>query len=303
VHTTSDPGAGPGDWRETAVGVREIRTDFAESAQGVATDGHRWFVVSNREIAGLMRQVTDPLSLLDPYRNCRRVGVYAPDGTKEREVGPDPDIWSELVRRNREAARKAGKKQAIHLGAPGWARDALLVPTQRPSGVWVLYDDLSRQEWWPDPAPVRPERFSWIALGPDSGLLYTSLHWAPRELQALEWQTLRRVPDRDITLGAATPKLDRVQGGAFTPAGRVLLTSSNAGGQVFCYSASDGRSQGVLELGRFHEMEGIAVHALEVAGQRAEVHILDAGTDYWPFVRWGDSFAVRSYAVERPEDL
>jgi hypothetical protein len=30
-------------------------------------------------------------------------------------------------------------------------------------------------------------------------------------------------------------------------------------------------------------------------------HILDAGTHYWPFIRWGDNFTVRSYAVGGPE--
>lgn len=279
-------------WRQVGVAVEEIHTDFAESAQGVATDGDRWFVVSNRAVAGLMRKVTAPASLFGRYRNTRRIGVFDADGRKLREVAPDAEVWTELVRRNRGVA----KEQPIHLGAPAWVRDTLLVPTQKPSGVWVLTDDLSRQDWWPDPAPHRPELWSWLDLEPERDLLYTSVHWRPRHLQALEWQTLRRVPDADIALGAAAPELDRVQGGAFLD-GRILLTSSAGRGRVYSYDLGDGGLHGVREFGDFFEMEGIAVHRRSVGGQDADVHILDAGTHYWPFVKWGDNFSVRSYAV------
>jgi hypothetical protein len=51
------------------------------------------------------------------------------------------------------------------------------------------------------------------------------------------------------------------------------------------------------QFGDYVEMEGVAVHARPVAGADALIHILDAGTHYWPFVKWGDNFAIRSYAV------
>ncbi len=292
-----DPGLQ--DWREVGVPVREVHTDFAESAQGVATDGRRWFIVSNRATVGLMRKITNPHTIFGRYRNSRRVGVYRIDGVKERELSPSPEVWAELVRLN----RRDHPTSAIHLGAPGWARDCLLVPTQRPSGVWVVSDDLARQDWWPDPTPSRPERYSWIAEHTDNGLLYTSLHHHPRELQAVEWQTLARRPSADIKLTETQPLLHKVQGGAFTGRGRVLLTSSNAGGQLFCYSAATGESLGVLEIGTYFELEGIAVAPVQVNGQLASVHLLEAATDYWPFVRWGDSFFLRSYRVPRPDEL
>ncbi len=279
-------------WREVGIAVREIRTDFAESAQGVATDGRRWFVVSNRAVVGPMRKITDPRAVLQPHRNCRRVGVYDAGGTKLGEIAPTEPVWAELLRRNRGWPGK----QDVHLGAPDWSDGSLLVPTQRPSGVWVISDGLTRQEWWPDPEPVHPERFSWIARHPRNGLLYTSIHWHPRELQALEDRTLRRVPAADIHLAPTTPAPDRVQGGAFTGDGRVLLTSSAGQGRLFSYAVDDGGVLDVLSGLGFHEMEGLAVHPMTVAGERADVHILDATTQYWPFLRWGDSFAVRSFA-------
>jgi hypothetical protein len=257
----------------------------------VATDGRRWFVVSNRAVVGPMRKVTDPLAVLQPYRNCRRVGVYDAAGRKLSEIAPSEQVWAELVRRNRAWPGT----QDVHLGAPDWSDGSLLVPTQRPSGVWVVSDGLSRQEWWPDPEPVHPERFSWIARHPGNGLLYTSGHWHPRELQALEDRTLRRVPGADIRLAATIPTPDRVQGGAFTADGRVLLSSSVGRGQVFGYAVADGSALQVVTGLGFHEMEGLAVHPMTVAGQPADVHILDATTQYWPFLRWGDSFAVRSF--------
>lgn len=283
-----------GSWREVGVAIRERHTHFAESAQGVASDGARWLVVSNRSHAMLMRKLTNPRAVFGYYRNVRAVGVYALDGTKQREIAPSAEVWAELVDRN----KRQGRKQAIHLGAPCWARDALLVPTQRPSGVWVLTDGLTRQEWWPDPTPVRPERWSWVDHEPGSGLLYTSLHWQPRELQATEWGTLRRVPEADLRLGAASAVLDRVQGGAFLPDGEILLSSSNGRGQVFRYPAGGGDCLEVFEPGDFSEMEGLTVRPLVVQGRPADVHILDAGTHYVPFARWGDWFTVRSYSSD-----
>jgi hypothetical protein len=279
-------------WREVGVPVQEIHTDFAESAQGVATDGERWFILSNRAVVGLMRKISAPAAIFGRNRNTRRVGVYDAGGTKLKEIAPDEHIWAELVRRNMGAVAE----EAIHFGAPAWARDTLLVPTQRPSGVWVLADDLTRQDWWPDPLPEWPERYSWIDLEPRSGLLFTSLHRHPRQLQALEWETLRRVAAADVTLELTDPALDRVQGGAFT-GDRVVLTSSTGRGQVFSHSAIDGRCLGVREFSDYVEMEGIAIRTCRVGGQDADVHILDAGTHYWPFIRWGDNFSVRSYAV------
>src|SRR3954453_22876537 len=93
-------------WREVGIAVQEIHTDFAEWAQGVATDGTRWFVVSNRAVAGLMRKITAPASVFGRYRNTRRVGVFGPDVRKIREVAPDAEIWAELVGRNRAVAKE-----------------------------------------------------------------------------------------------------------------------------------------------------------------------------------------------------
>jgi hypothetical protein len=281
-----------GGWREVGVPVRETHTDFAESAQGVATDGRRWFVVSNRAVVGIMRKISAPASIFGRNRNTRRVGVYDADGVKLREIAPEDGIWTELVHRNEAVV----DEHAIHFGAPAWVRDTLLVPTQRPSGVWVLADDLTRQDWWADPLPERPERYSWIDLEPRRGLLYTSLHRHPRQLQALEWETLRRVAAADVALELTEPALDRVQGGAFV-ADRVVQTSSSGRGRVFSHSMRDGRALGVREFTDYAELEGIAIRPHDVAGERADVHILDAGTHYWPFIRWGDLFSVRSYAT------
>ena len=44
-----------------------------------------------------MRKVTDPLAVLQPYRNSRRVGVYAHDGAKLSEIGPDPDCMTHPI--------------------------------------------------------------------------------------------------------------------------------------------------------------------------------------------------------------
>src|ERR1700753_2114659 len=103
----SDPELGR--WSGPIVQWGERHTDFAESAQGVATDGRHWYVVSNRSLAGLMRRATHPLAGRDRYANLRRVGVYDLAGRKLTEVVPAQPVWAELVRRN----RAQGWKQEI----------------------------------------------------------------------------------------------------------------------------------------------------------------------------------------------
>ncbi len=156
-------------WRNVGTALEEEDTSFAESTQGVATDGRRWFVVSNRQ-------------------DHPQVHVYALGGELQDELRPASALLAMLHDRHDQLHTD----EDLHFGAPTWARETLLVPTQRPDGIWVISNDLRDQDWWADPSPAA--RFSWVALEPGSGLLYTSRFDTPSDIEAVEWETLRRRP-------------------------------------------------------------------------------------------------------------
>jgi hypothetical protein len=291
----SDPGMA--SWRFVGVAFSEGST-FASSAQGVASDGRQWLVVSNRGE--------------DSNDDTRRVGVYDEGGHRLRQISPTEEIWANLVDLNEHW----DGEDKVHVGPPAWVAGVLLVPVQQPDGVWVLTDSLQHQDWWPDPHPLKPKRYSWIAHDPGTGLLYTSVYDNPTVLEALEWATLQRRPEFNIELGPGPPPelvvsndlpptietvpqdVDQVQGAVFTAHGRVLL-ACNGPKAVYCYSALNGHYFGRMMLSGYHEVEGLTLQAATVDGTPTSVHVLDEGTDFGPL----HSFDVNSYAVPRPDGL
>lgn len=287
VAGTSDPQVS--FWEFIGNALSKPDDSLAPSAQGVATDGERWFVGSNR-------------NRIFPTFSPGAIGVYAFDGRKLAEVEPSSAVLTEIGRLAKDWPSDAD----LHFGPPFWTNGTLLVPVQRPDGVWVLTDSLSRQDWWPDPAPE--SLYSWIALEPGSGLLYSSVFERPEKLAALRWRTLERVPEADIRLDTGEPFIDHVQGGVFTHSGRVLL-ACNDPPLLVCVSALTGHRFGSLQLRSIvDEVEGLTIAAVPVqdrSGHRriAHIHILDAVTNNVPILDDDDDFYVRSYAAIRPDDL
>lgn len=287
VAGTNDPQVS--SWEFIGNALSKPGDSLAPSAQGVATDGERWFVGTNR-------------NRIYPTFSPGAIGVYAFDGRKLAEVEPSSAVLTEISRLAEDWPGEAD----LHFGPPFWTNGTLLVPVQRPDGVWVLTDSLSQQEWWPDPAPEN--LYSWLALEPGSGLLYSSVFDRPHKLAALRWRTLERVPEADIPLDRWEPFIDHVQGGVFTPSGRVLL-ACNDPPLLICVSALTGHRFGSLQLRSIaEEVEGLTIVAVPVHDGRghrriADVHILDAVTNNVPILDDDDDFYVRGYAATRPDDL
>jgi hypothetical protein len=287
VAGTNDPQVS--SWEFIGNALSKPGDSLAPSAQGVATDGERWFVGTNR-------------NRIYPTFSPGAIGVYAFDGRKLAEVEPSSAVLTEISRLAEDWPGEAD----LHFGPPFWTNGTLLVPVQRPDGVWVLTDSLSQQEWWPDPAPEN--LYSWLALEPGSGPLYSSVFDRPHKLAALRWRTLERVPEADIPLDRWEPFIDHVQGGVFTPSGRVLL-ACNDPPLLICVSALTGHRFGSLQLRSIaEEVEGLTIVAVpvhDVRGHRriADVHILDAVTNNVPILDDDDDFYVRGYAATRPDDL
>jgi hypothetical protein len=252
----------------------------------VATDGHQWFVGSNCRFG------------VPPLR-AGAVGVYGLDGSRVQMITPSDETIRAI------SAFVEDYPGDVHFGPPCWVDGTLLVPVQRPDGVWVLSNGLSKQEWWP--APMSEGLYSWLAVEPGSGRLYTSMFDKPTSVVALAWQTLEHV-DTDIARGASQIAIDHVQGGAFTPNGRLLL-SCNDPPLLVCVSALNGHVFGALHLSDVEgEVEGLTIFTLTVPnshGHRGncQVHVVDGVTNNIPIVDDTDEFYIRSYAVTAPAAL
>jgi hypothetical protein len=254
------------EWRRVGNALSEDGSNFASSTQGVATDGLRWFVGSN---------------------SSKTVGIYGFDGNRRGEIKPSTDVW-------------AATGSNAHFGPPSWTGTELLVPVQQPDGVWMVAADLATQEWWPDPTPAG--LFSWIAREPGTGLLFTSIFDTPPRLEALAARTLERT-EAYIEVPVTDPPLDKVQGGAFTRCGRLLLACNDEGRDLFCYSALNGHAFGAAGLGSYDEVEGLDLLDIELDGTRVEVHVLDTDDKWHHFLTGDGSFWVHSYSVPDPMRL
>jgi hypothetical protein len=251
-------------WRKVGVAFTSENTPHSEEAQGIATDGASWYLVSNG--SKTIRMMND------------RGGLIA------------------------EVAIPQGK-QGAHVGAPGYYDGWVYVPVQRPFGVWKVTADLSRAQWWP--LTVDGDQFPWCGVNPLNGRLYTSLSNARngRGLFAYDRLTMERRPEDDIQLGPSPIPLESIQGGMFTPRGRVLLCGSFPN-RVHCFSALTGHCFGSQDLGDFgsswSEIESVAVRPWQFGGTAATVHLLELDND--PIIS-GDDCYLHSYSVPQPDRL
>lgn len=144
--------------------------------------------------------------------------------------------------------------------------------------------------------------FPWCAIHPVTGRLYTSSYDSPSFVRAYERMTLNYLPQDDIPLQKATMLLDCVQGGTFTPRGRIILARcyDNA---VFCYSGLNGHFFGSKELGDFgsfaSEVEDVTVRPWQLNNVSTPVHILELDND----IEDTDDFYLHSYSVPDPNRL
>jgi len=250
-------------WTKVGTAYRSANSAHSEEAQGITTDNSVWFLASNG--SKTLRKISNDARLIGD--------VVIPQGAK-----------------------------GAHVGAPGYFDGWIYVPVQRPYGVWKTTADLSRAEWWP--VIVEGDQFPWCAVNPLNGRLYTSLSNATGMplLFAYDRNTLQRRPEDDIRLQLGPIPLASVQGGHFTPRGRVLLCGSYPN-RLFCYSSLTGYCFGAQQLGDYgstgSEVESVTVRPWEFRGIQAPVHILELDND-WPS---RDDCYLHSYSVPEPHRL
>jgi hypothetical protein len=269
-------------WQKVGLALWSENTTLSEKAQGVTTDGHRWYVCSN-EMKGVVA--------FDNSKN--RVATYL----------PSPAIFNQM-----RADAGSPEDWQPHFGAPNHHQGWIYVAIQAPHGVWRFRVDHTQQEWRKADRLEDGNLFAWCAVHPVTGVLYTCNFDRPTHLRSYKYNTdtLTYRPNDNIELGRTSLDLDKVQGGTFTSRGRLLLVrwSFNA---VFCFSSLNGHCFGALKLGNFgsnsmigSEVEGITVRNWSFDGVSAHIHILELDKDAG---NPADDFYLHSYQVPDPDRL
>jgi hypothetical protein len=256
---------GVSQWTNVGTAYQSVNTDWSEEAQGITTDGGFWYLVSNGNKT--IRKMNDGAGLIA----VATIPQGAGDG---------------------------------HVGAPGYYDGWVYVPVQTPYGVWRIRSDFSRSEW--HPVDTTDNRLSWCSVNPQNGRLYTSMYDAAGSavLFAYDRDTLQRRPEDDFTVSGGPVWLDKIQGGVFTPRGRVILVRSDPNA-VFCYSSLTGYCFGSIGLGDYgslgSEVESVTVRPWSFNGTPASVHILELDNDRL-FIDPDDCY-LHSYSVPQPQRL
>jgi hypothetical protein len=206
---------------------------------------------------------------------------------------PNWEIWEQFM------TKGSGNP---HFGALDVYDNWAFVPIQDPHGIWRIRLDGSEQHFHEPSAKPDGNMFPWCAIHPVTGRLYTSSYDSPSFLCAYERRTLDYLPQDDISLQKATIPLDRVQGAAFTPRGRIILVRCDDNA-MFCYSGLNGYCFGSTTLGNFgsfaSEVEDVAVGPWQLNSISTPVHILELDND----IDNTDDFYLHSYSVPDPARL
>lgn len=258
--------------------VEHSNRGWTGQCNGITTDGLTWLVTSNRNPPPR----TGPLAHLTPERAPTLFpGVF--------EVDDAGDVI---------AFRHIDRLMAGHVGDLDLHGDRIYVALEKPNQLWVLDRDLI-----PVQQPRRIEttdgHFAWCAIHPWNGLLYTSTWEGADRLFAHDPATAEAVPGADIALNHV---VDRVQGGAFSPDGRVYLacdekgTAAEAG--VHAYSSATGTYLGHLPVEvhhgapKFEEIEGVGYGPRVLGAREYLLHVVLLDQDP---IASGDDIHLKSY--------
>jgi len=192
-------------------------------------------------------------------------------------------------------------KYGRHAGALNYYEGCLYVPMEPACTVLRIRADLTEIE----PYPLRgraggtpPQtHMPWCAINPLDGLLYSSDFNEATLIHRYDPRSGFQYTDSMVL----DVPVDRVQGGCFSPTGRLYLTSDTS--QDVKGFDPDGRYIGkasinVRNLAR-EEVEGLCVYPIEVDGHRTHVHVVVLDNDLLS----NDDTIIKHYAAESPEEL
>lgn len=213
--------------------------DWTASCQGVATDGTSWYFTSNDDGAP---------------------GVYHLSSTMG-VVGK----------------RSIPRTVAGHVGDVDYFEGRVYVALEHPTQFAVFDRSLGAQG---TRAVSTPDgHFSWCAVNPWNGLLYTSAWNGADALYAFDRSTGARRDTEDIALDGS---VNRVQGGTFSPNGRIYLASDDKSGAagIHGFGLPTGRRLGFIPIEihqgfpKYEETEGIGFGLMTSLGHPTVVHLV-----------------------------
>lgn len=271
---------------------------WTNECNGVATDGRSWFFTSNQE----------------PRQDGITGGIPVPGGTLAGQLWPtrQPGVFQTddegtVVRHHHIERSLAG-----HVGDLDLFEGRLYVALEKPTGLLVLDSDLNRLAHHRIHTPDG-HTFAWCSIHPWNRLLYTC-DWEDADTAyAFDPHTAQRRRDADIPLGRT---IDRVQGGAFSPAGHLFLASDDESQLdldtgnprqpvsvvpghpgIHAYSAATGDYLGHLPVEVDHglptaeEIEGICFGPRRLGGADRVIHLVLLDMDFPS----GDDIILKSY--------
>lgn len=231
--------------------------DWTAKCQGVATDGVGWYFTSNDGGFPGVYRMSNTMSVL--------------------------------------GKRKIPRSVAGHVGDVDHHGGSIYVALENPTQVAVFDLDLNPQSRH---AVTTPDgHFSWCAVNPWNGLLYTSAWNHASALYAFDRSTGARRAQNDIALDGV---VDRVQGGSFSPNGRIYLASDDKSGKagIYAFGLPTGRRLGCVAIEihqgfpKYEETEGIGFGLMHTLGHPTVIHLVLLDQD-----ALGDDIYFKSYQV------
>ena len=268
------------NWQYLGRTFKSENTADSEEAQGMTTDGSKWYLSSN---------------------GSKRIVIFDDQWNRLFTVSPTSTIWDEMWNDSTRYDDKDdwghGQKNP-HFGALCVYENTLYVPVQGPRGVWRINLTTAAQTWLHPSKLPDGDLFPWCAVHPATGLLYTANYHTPDALYAYDRDTLQYRAEHNVPLAKPSIYLDYVQGGAFTDRGRLILVrdSYNA---LFCFSSLNGHCFGSRKIGEdWVEVESVTVRPWNLHGSLASVHVFELDND-----AGGDDCYLHCFAIPDPARL
>jgi Polyglycine hydrolase-like, structural repeat len=244
--------------------------EWTEECQGLTTDGSSWLIASNNE----------------DFRGVHRLSISFNDHLGK--VGLPPGAGD-------------------HVGDldfdPATAR--LYVPVEPKPSVWVLSNQLQTITVAPlggGASPPQGGSMPWCAINPWNGWLYSSTFDGVDRVYAYD-PANQFTHVSTLVLGGGA--LNAVQGGCFSPAGHLYLTSGGSG-RVHAFDSIDGTPLGSVAVPYSpggvdgEEMEGIALgHLIHGNGSHSWVHVVILDND----ITNRDDVFLKHYCLPNPANL
>ncbi|MGB5658956.1 MAG: hypothetical protein WBO54_05680 [Thermoanaerobaculia bacterium] len=228
--------------------------DWTEECQGVTSDGTHWYLCSNKCGWGL-----------EPERRA----IYKFDASMNliahHRLGP-------FLRANFGNVVCEG----VHVGDIDWYQSIIYIPVENPMGLIALSDDFgstSKHRLLGTNGGAPPQtHFSWCAVNPLNGLLYSSDFDNVNRVFAYEPGTnYKHVATLKLPF-----KTHQVQGGCFSPEGKLYL-ASNTSHDIRGFSSLTGAYLGSASIqveDDDQEVEGICYWKTTTNGTPTQVHVI-----------------------------